>query len=187
MEVWENTSPSKGTNYLCGYCGTNTSPAQKYTLVTNRGQYRVILANVFICTGCNKPTYKSDFEQVPGPIIGRDIDHLPANIEQLYNESRKCISVGAYTSSVLACRKLLMNIAVQEGAPEDRRFIQYIDFLEENGYIPPKGRAWADKIRTKGNEATHEIRSMSQVEAVELLSFIEMLLIFIYEFPLSIE
>ena len=37
--------------------------------------------------------------------------------------------------------------------------------------------------RKKGNEATHEIAIMNQPDAKELLSFVEMLLRFIYEFP----
>ena len=37
--------------------------------------------------------------------------------------------------------------------------------------------------RKRGNEATHEIKLMSQTDAKELLTFIEMLLRFVYEFP----
>jgi hypothetical protein len=40
-----------------------------------------------------------------------------------------------------------------------------------------------DHIRKKGNEANHEIALMTRVDAEELLSFSEMLLKFIYEFP----
>jgi len=40
-----------------------------------------------------------------------------------------------------------------------------------------------DHIRTKGNEANHEIRLMGRQDAEELVTFVEMLLKFIYEFP----
>ena len=40
-----------------------------------------------------------------------------------------------------------------------------------------------DHIRKKGNEANHEIRLMKKADAEELISFSEMLLKFIYEFP----
>ena len=76
-----------------------------------------------------------------------------------------------------------MNIGVQQGAKEGEKFIQYIDHLAQNGYIPPNGRGWVDHIRKKGNEATHEIALMSQSDAEELIAFTEMLLKFIYEFP----
>jgi hypothetical protein len=49
--------------------------------------------------------------------------------------------------------------------------------------VPPNGRGWVDHIRTKGNEANHEIVLMSAEDALELISFSEMLLKFIYEFP----
>ncbi len=93
------------------------------------------------------------------------------------------MKVSAYTSAVLACRKLLMNIAVAEGAKENRKFIEYVEFLANKGYVPPGGKHWVDHIRQQGNEATHEIEMKSESEAKDLISFVEMLLKFIYEFP----
>jgi hypothetical protein len=108
---------------------------------------------------------------------------LPADIAALYNEARNCMAVHSYTAAVLICRKLLMNIAVSQKAKENQAFIHYVDYLASQGYVPPNGRTWVDRIRTKGNEATHEIKLMSQPDAEELLSFTEMLLKFVYEFP----
>lgn len=79
-----------------------------------------------------------------------------------------------------------MNIGVEEGAAEGKSFIHYIDFLADKGYIPPNGRSWVDHIRRKGNEATHEIALMSKDDADELVTFTEMLLKFVYEFPNSV-
>jgi hypothetical protein len=79
-----------------------------------------------------------------------------------------------------------MNIGVQEGAEEGKPFVHYIDYLAGKGFIPPNGRAWVDHIRQKGNEATHEIALMTSVDASELITFTEMLLKFIYEFPAAI-
>ena len=76
-----------------------------------------------------------------------------------------------------------MNMAVAQGAKTGLAFIDYVQFLADNGYVPPKGKGWVDHIRKKGNEATHEISAMSKADAEELLSFSEMLLKFIYEFP----
>ena len=78
---------------------------------------------------------------------------------------------------------MLMNIAVQQGAQEGLKFIDYVEHLASNGFIPPNGRGWVDHIRKKGNEATHEIALMTRSEAEELVTFSEMLLKFIYEFP----
>jgi uncharacterized GH25 family protein len=76
-----------------------------------------------------------------------------------------------------------MNLAVQHGAGEGKGFTEYIDFLDAKGYVPPNGKVWVDRIRTKGNEATHEIRLIDQKEAQQILKFTEMLLKFCYEFP----
>jgi hypothetical protein len=78
---------------------------------------------------------------------------------------------------------MLMNIAVDQGAADGLKFIEYVEFLASNGFIPPNGKTWVDHIRKKGNEATHEIALMAQADAEELVSFVEMLLKFIYEFP----
>lgn len=83
----------------------------------------------------------------------------------------------------MCCRKMLMNIAVQQGAAEGLKFIEYVNFLADNGFIPPNGKHWVDHIRKKGNEATHEIALMTEQDARELISFIEMLLRFVFEFP----
>ena len=76
-----------------------------------------------------------------------------------------------------------MNIAVSQGAEENKSFYHYVEYLATNGYVPPNGRGWVDHIRLKGNEATHEIAIMSQQDADDLILFSEMLLKFIYEFP----
>jgi hypothetical protein len=76
-----------------------------------------------------------------------------------------------------------MSIAVAEGAEPGKTFISYVEFLAKKGYVPPNGQGWVDHIRTKGNEANHEIVLMSSDDAADLISFSEMLLKFIYEFP----
>lgn len=141
---------------------------------------------VYICPHCDKPTHFHGPYQTPGTPPGRPVSHLPPEINSLYDEARTCAGAGAHTGSVLLCRKLLMNIGVQEGAAEGKSFVHYVDFLADKGYIPPNGRGWVDHIRKKGNEATHEIALMTKADAEELLTFTEMLLKFVYEFPSSI-
>jgi len=76
-----------------------------------------------------------------------------------------------------------MNIAVAQGADPGKSFVEYVEYLASYGYVPPKGKGWVDHIRKKGNEANHEIAVMSRPDAEELISFTEMLLKFIFEFP----
>jgi hypothetical protein len=76
-----------------------------------------------------------------------------------------------------------MHIAVDRGADEGKSFFHYVEFLADNNYVPPNGKHWVDHIRLRGNEANHEIVLKNSGEAKELISFLEMLLKFIYEFP----
>lgn len=178
---WRNVIDINSVSYVCGYCGAIAAPSFGYNCLTRDNKIR---ARLYICPACNKPTYISfdKNEQTPGPILGKNVLYVPELTEVLYNEARKCITVGAHTSAVLACRKILMNVAVQEGATEGLQFIQYINYLEKNGFLPPKGRQWVDQIRKKGNDATHEIPPISLEDATQILTFTEMLLRFVYEF-----
>ncbi|MBC8450233.1 MAG: DUF4145 domain-containing protein [Chloroflexi bacterium] len=123
-------------------------------------------------------------EQVPGAPFGRDVSNLPADIERLYQEARDCMKACAYTCAVLACRKMLLHVAVNMGAPiENLKFVQCVDYLETRGYVPPNARGWIDRIRDKGNEANHEINIMSKQEAEDIISLVEMLLMIVYDYP----
>jgi hypothetical protein len=93
------------------------------------------------------------------------------------------MSVAAYTAGAMVCRKMLMNIAVTEGAKPKLPFADYVKFLEEKGFVAPNCRMWVDHIRQKGNEAVHEIPETTQEDLAELLTFLRMLLQIVYEFP----
>ena len=93
------------------------------------------------------------------------------------------MSSQAYTPAVLACRKILMNVAVSLKAKAGESFVSYVEFLAQSGYIPPNGKHWVDHIRTKSNEANHEIALMSKDDAETLITLTQMMLTFIYEMP----
>jgi hypothetical protein len=97
------------------------------------------------------------------------------------------MTVNSFTSVVLTCRKLLMHVAVEKGAQAGKTFLEYVDYLAQKGYVPPDGKGWVDYIRTKGNEANHEIKVMSSGDASDLITFLEMLLKFVYEFPAKVQ
>jgi hypothetical protein len=178
--VWKGASDIGHRSYTCGYCGERTGVRIGYYEGNREGL-------IYICGGCNRPTFfEAGTRQTPAHILGNAVLHLPPTIEPVYQEARLCTEVQAYTACVLACRKILMHVAVEKGAPANQSFIQYVEYLANNGYIPPDGQDWVDHIRKKGNEANHEIVIMSEPEAFELLSFVEMLLKFVYEFPARI-
>ncbi len=122
-------------------------------------------------------------KQYPGAPFGNSVADVPQEVGALYAEARNCMTVNSFTSAVLTCRKLLMHIAVEKGAAQGKSFLEYVEYLSLKGYIPPDGKGWVDYIRTKGNEANHEIKIMSSADASDLITFSEMLLKFVYEFP----
>jgi hypothetical protein len=119
----------------------------------------------------------------PDIAFGTFVPHFPENLEQPYEEARASASANAPTAAVLVCRKLLMNIAVSEGAPEGKKFNEYVEHLSGKGFVPPNGKQWVDYIRKRGSEAKQEIELMTEADSEALIIFVEMLLRFIYEFP----
>jgi hypothetical protein len=177
--AWSNQGGVPSHKFICGFCGSSVASSLGYFSDRIEGDQGWI----HLCPHCDKPNFFHKGAQVPGITPGNEVGHLPQDIEALYREARKAVSVGAYTASVLACRKLLMNLAVAQGAKAGDSFLSYVDHLAGAGFVPPNGRGWVDHIRKKGNEANHEIALMAQTDAADLLAFTEMLLKFIYEFP----
>jgi hypothetical protein len=181
---WESLQTRNTKSFVCGFCGDRVSSEKGY-VVKAKSTASSTLFGVFICPACQHATYFTPLteEQYPGVAFGKEVPHVPKDLAALYQEARRCTAAASYTSAVLACRKMLMNIAVSEGAKEGQSFLEYVDYLAKKGFVPPNGRHWVDHIRKKGNEANHEIALMKQQDAQELITFVEMLLRFIYEFP----
>jgi len=177
---WYQTSQLDSRKFTCGFCGNVVATRQGY-FYDGRPDLRI-----YLCPHCECATFFKGDNQTPGVAPGAEVTHLPPDIETLYREARNAVAVGSHTAAVLTCRKMLMNIAVGQGAKENLKFIEYVDYLAEKGFVPPHGKGWVDHIRTKGNEATHEIVLMAQADAIDLLTFVEMLLKFIFEFPMKV-
>jgi hypothetical protein len=137
-----------------------------------------------ICPDCKGPTlFTRSGQRSPGTAPGKEVADVPEDVARLYKEARVSAGAGAHTASVLACRKILMHVAVAEGAKPGEDFIKYVEYLESKNYLPPKGKLWVDYIRKRGNKANHEIELMEEQDSIALITFVEMLLRFIYEFP----
>jgi len=181
---WKNIETVTSKSFDCGYCAHSVASDKAFTGNWSDGR---IGKNVYqyICHHCHQPTFiDENGNQTPQKTFGKSVpDITDASIQALYKEARACYSADAFTASAMVCRKLLMNIAVSKGAKENQSFKQYVDYLETNNFIPNGTKDWVDAIRTQGNEATHEISISTQEQAEEILSFAEMLLRLIYEFP----
>ena len=178
---WQNLSLLAPFQFRCGYCHVEVASDKGFITGASPRAF------IYICPLCNRPTLRFALEQVPAPSMGSSVSGLPENVGTLYDEVRACTTAGAYTSAVLGCRKLIMHVAVDKGADENQRFVEYIDFLTSKGYVPPDGRDWVDHIRNQGNEATHEIVLKTKEDAEDVIGFAEMLLRFVYEFPAKVK
>lgn len=183
MIEWSSPNQMNAKTYTCGYCSTFIS--------SEKGWYGTLQGRqvfIYICPSCKGPSYfDAQDGQNPGATFGGKVEGIDdASVESLYSESRKSFAAGAFTATVLACRKLLMHIAVSKGAEEGKTFLEYIEHLSSKNYIPPDAKQWVDLIRQKGNEANHEIVIMSQENAKDLIAFSEMLLKMIFEFPYKV-
>lgn len=177
MAQWHSPNQIGEMQFSCGFCDHLVASDKGYFAKNNWGR-------IYICPNCSAPTFFDlAGDPHPMPMHGSNVANLPDEIAELYEEARRSFAAPAPTCSVMACRKLLMNIAVQQGAERGKTFLHYVEHLAENGFVPPNGKAWVDHIRNKGNEANHEIKVMSADDAKELIDFSEMLLKFIYEFP----
>jgi hypothetical protein len=182
--VWSN-EPNRlqSKSYICGYCGTPIASDRGWVGHKQFEQTRP--AFILVCHKCSRPTFIDyDGHQTPGIAFGQTVNDISdSSVAVMYEEARKATSAGSFTAAVLCCRKLLMHIAVAKGATAGASFVTYVDYLANNNFVPPDAKGWVDHIRTRGNEANHEIITMKKEDAEELVSFVEMLLKIIYEFP----
>ena len=183
--TWQNTSNLPEKRFICGHCGADINSNLGYYYGDYGDNYSAF-AYAYICHNCNKISYISYKEQVPGAIYGKSFNKNIFNdtsIFDLYNEARNCMKIGAYTSIGMCCRKILMHIAVDCGAEKGKNFVYYVDYLNQNNYIPSNCKKWVDIIRNKGNEANHEIIILEERDAVQLIQFIQIIISIIYEMP----
>lgn len=180
---WKGLGNVEEAVYICGFCGNQVASDKGYEGRTT-SIYGVVFSYVRICPGCKGPTlFTHTGKAFPECPPGMPVANVPDDLRRLYDEARWSVTVGAYTGAVMLCRKMLMNIAVSLGAATGLPYLGYVDYLENENYIPRNGRVWVDYIRTKGNEANHEIPHMSRQDAIAIITFVEALLRNIYELP----
>jgi ribosomal protein S14 len=182
---WESLEALTQKSYKCSYCNNLVSSVKGYRFFEQQSPERgkQYIGTIYICPHCYMPTSFIRGFRVPEQLIGNEVKHLPKEVEDVYNEARRCYTVNAYTGSIMLCRKLLMNIAVHKGAAPNQSFASYVDYLCDKGFVSGDNKVWADLVRNKGNDANHEIPKMIPTDAEELIDFLELVLKSIYEFP----
>src|SRR6266436_10313468 len=120
--------PDAWLSFTCGHCNRPVSGA-----VAAYMQYGNAVIKWLQCTNpqCGHGSVMDvDGNIYPGCLFGPDIQGLPKEVAEAYMESRRCMSVNAFTAAELISRKILMHIAVDRGAEEGEDFESYISFLE---------------------------------------------------------
>lgn len=183
---WQNVAQIPVRQYKCAFCGVCVAPNRGWWAKSRYDQNEA--AAILVCHLCQRPAFIDENDrQFPGLPYGNPVSGIPEEgLASLYEEARRAAGALCCTAAVLCCRKILMHVAVEKGAKPGESFVRYVDHLASSGYIPPEARVWVDYIRTRANEANHEIAVMSQADAEMLLGFTELLLKVIYEFPAAI-
>lgn len=178
---WQQTQSVDPSTWVCGFCTTKVHANTGYIANgSGGGSY----GQIKIRPNCGAPSvFDPGMRVFPPSQPGDDVPYVPTELGRLYDEARSSVVVGAFTGSVMLSRKMLMNIAVAQGASSGLSFVAYVEYLADKGFVPPNGKPWVDFIRQRGNEANREIAPMTEADARTLIVFVEMLLRFVYEFP----
>ena len=163
----------------CPQCGAHQFAVLAVTQTPGRGWLR--------CLNCKLAVVVNGDQVSPPQLPLRTPSGLKDDELRAWQEIRLCLGVGAYTASVMLCRKLLMHVAVGNGLPvkdgKDRSpsFSQCVDHLVLEGVITKRMEPWVDRIRKVGNEANHEIVPVTKESATDVATFTQKLLELAYE------
>lgn len=70
---------------------------------------------------------------------------------------------------------------------EAKNFAVCVKWMFEEGHLPKTWKPWVDHIRTKGNEAVHELPNTTLVDSKKLVDFVQMILQSHFEAPKKLE
>jgi hypothetical protein len=169
--------PSDWLQFTCGHCDTKVSGAVVCGSYSDHPPIKWIL-----CPNCNDGSvFARNGNLYPGVMFGPNIEGIPIEIEEAYDEARECMSINAFTAAELISRKILMHVAVEKGASEGDSFANYITFLEKAGFVTPPMKGWVSEIQKNGNKSTHKLASPSKERAESTVMFTAELLRLIYE------
>lgn len=174
-------------NFRCGHCGQGVSPI----LGLHKSQHVVQAGTLTfsrdfrICPECEMVTTFKKNGQFPGPLQGENFKAPRANAEvtktvALYNEARIAVSHNSPSCAILMFRKLLMHIAVEQGAEQNRSFLDYVEYLKTNGVVGKPQHTILDRIRKEGNVENHAIVRASEEAANDLLTLVTLLIKSVY-------
>lgn len=179
-------TPPYRTN--CAHCGALT--AAEVVVAKGDPQKPESYRRWIACTDCGGGMYVAPpgDRVFPGALPSTDVPGLKPDVRAAWSEARLAFSATAYTACELMCRKILMNIAVDKaGSKPGEAFQDYLDDLDEHRYITAGMREAVDRLRSRGNLATHALDPASKQDAALTIEVTEHLLESVYKFPAMVE
>ena len=161
-------------NYTCGHCERSVGGI----IIAAIGEREMLW---LLCPSCGHGSVQHGNTILPSLLSIPQVEGLTSDICQVYGEARKSFAVEAYTGCELLCRKILMSVAVDRGAAEDKSFEHYVDYLKDNGHITASLKDMTDIIRRNGNQSTHKIGQPDPERAEYTIEFTAQILRSIYE------
>ncbi len=134
------------------------------------------------CPACKAGSVRNLTTVSPPAPAGEHVNGLPEDVAQAWREARTTHAVAAYTASEMMCRKILMHVAVgKAGSKAGQNFTDYVGDLCKKGYVPAGLDHVVDKIRARGNGATHDLPASTEDESRATLMITQHLLKGVYE------
>jgi hypothetical protein len=181
--AWENS--------VCPHCSATQLLVVAYTGTDQAGASRPTAApegpRWYLCSACRRGSVLVEGRMQPSSRPLRTPIGLPEEDSAIWEEARSSLGVGAYTGTVMLCRKLLFHTAVKHGLPAKRRnghapgYMEAVKHLQDSGIITSVMRSWVDKIKEVGNDANHELVPITEQQATDVATFTEQLLRLAYE------
>ena len=173
--VRQPTLGHRTQNYVCGHCKIHVGGLVVAYMLNSPTQW-------LLCTSCGHGSVQTEEDTIhPLPLPAPRVEDLPSEVGQAYDEARKTFAVQAHTGCELLCRKILMNVAVDKGADEGKKFAYYVNYLKDGGHITASMKGMADIVRENGNQATHEIKQPDKARVEMTLEFTANVLWSVYE------
>ncbi len=130
------------------------------------------------------------FRVLPWPIGKPEPpEHWPESIKRYWVQAQDSASSENWDAAAVMARSALQQALRDQGAKGSSLKAE-IDDLADKGALPPHIREWAHEVRLLANESAHpdgsETVSPSRVEVSDIFSFLDFLLVYLYNLPYEI-
>jgi hypothetical protein len=163
------------------------------------------------CNGCKTNSFRSvngnseDYHQIsedewetgeieklyPSRIEGRKTlentnYYLPNKVESIYKETIQALSGNSPILAGIGLRALIETICKEKNA-QGGNLLARIDSLVDKNILTPEGSKILHKIRTLGNDATHEVKPHNEKQLNLAMEIMEHLLTDVYILPKKVD